>query len=249
MRLLRVLCVLLGLGVAMLPTETPAQWPPWLFIIAGQSNARGAVVPIQSGPTSMLLVEAMGTDLQWYTASEDLLGPGPALPFAAAVRERAFAPMGLLQCAQGNTAIEQWAPSTDPATPYGACYRQIQAARQWGVFKGLLWDQGETDATADVRARPAEWAARFAAIAQQMRLDTQTPALPIVWAVIGPNAFDPASVPNWGTVQTQQRAVSLPLGTYTETTGLPLVDQVHYTRDGYQELGRRFAAAWWALPH
>lgn len=245
--MIRVLCLLGVLGAAALqPTEAPAQWPPWLFVIAGQSNAYGdPFIPIIPGPTSLLLVGAQGADLQWYTASEALVGPGPALPFAAALRERTNAPIGLIQCARGGSAILEWAPSNDPATLYGACRQRILAARAIGTFKGLLWDQGERDATLRPEARPYEWAARFQTIAQAVRADTGTPSLPVVWAVLGPTLLTPADVPNWPIVQYQQRAVSLGLGMLVETTGLPLEDTVHYSRAGYQDLGRRFATAWW----
>lgn len=241
---MRVLLALAWVGSLLGACTTSAQPAPRsrLFILAGQSNMLGGIAPEIRAPP--LDVYAWGDAGHWQSATEAVVGSGPALPFAQSIHARQPGPIGLLQGAVNASAITAWEPGPD--SHYGACIERARAAAADGVWSRLLWVQGESDATNAPDAAPDEWAARFEAIVAAFRRDLDAPALPIVYTQLGPHT-NPADMPRWADVQAQQAAVSLPHSRLVSTDGLPLEDGVHYTRVGYSELGQRLADAWLAL--
>jgi hypothetical protein len=113
-----------------------------------------------------------------------------------------------------------------------------------GRLAGLLFFQGEADAVDRVRADT--YGARFTAFVEDLRRDLGRPRLPVVFAQIG-STTTPDAFPSWQRVQQQQAAVHLPCMAMIETADLPIRDNVHYTTESYQEIGRRFARAYLAL--
>jgi hypothetical protein len=240
----------------------PFQGKLALFILAGQSNmsGRGELPPT---PLSHPQVFVFGNDYRWRMATEPVDNPtgqidavshdydagyGPALAFATGLIERnPELAIGLIPCAKGNTAIEQWQRRLADTTLYGSCLKRSLAASTMGNIEGILFFQGETDAL-DPQQYPdrllsaADYESKFVTFVHDMRRDLNQPNLPLVFAQIGSHAAPEAFV-NWAVVQAQQAQVKLPCAAMITTDDLSLMDGVHYTTESYRIIGQRFAEA------
>jgi hypothetical protein len=248
--------------------EIPAAWQGQLalFVLAGQSNMSGVGPPPEPGPTGSPLIFVFGNDYRWHMAQEpidtafdqvdyvsqdDFAGFSPALTFATHVlEERPNRAIGLIPCAKSSSFIDEWRPSLSDNTLYGSCLKRIQAASTMGTVAGFLFFQGESDALVEpFRGQipyHAEWAIRFTELIQSLRRDLNLPALPVIFAQLGP--MPPVTgFEEWETVQLQQASIQLPSTAMITTNDLPLQDELHFTADSYQIIGKRFAEAYLGL--
>ncbi|HET9299846.1 MAG TPA: sialate O-acetylesterase [Candidatus Polarisedimenticolaceae bacterium] len=247
-------------GPAQIEIPDDLQGHLQLFALAGQSNMVGlAPLPPEQRPLPRAFV--FGNDYRWHEAKEPVddptdqvdlvsrdispeLGTGPGVAFARAVLgEEPEAAIGLVPCARGATSLHEWGRALGDDTLYGSCLKRLAAAAPMGRVAGVLFFQGEADATAPTAD---DYAARFTTFVEDLRRDLGRPRLPVVFAQIGstttPNAF-----PHWRKVQEQQASVHLPCVAMITTADLPLKDNVHFTTESYQEIGRRFARAYLEL--
>jgi hypothetical protein len=236
-----------------------------LFILAGQSNMSGrGKVPASLQKTNPK-VFVFGNDYQWKlavepidspagqldTISEDLdAGFSPAMSFAEKLLESEPGILiGLIPCAKNSTSISAWNRDTRVTTLYGSCLNRIQQASQMGTPAGILFYQGETDAS-DPLLYPTKgiiptdlWAGKFGGMVQNWRADLGSPNLPVVFAQLATHG-DPKSFINWEAIKQQQESVNLPFCRMVTTDDLTVVDGVHLSIESYQELGKRFASAY-----
>ncbi|HVK68004.1 MAG TPA: sialate O-acetylesterase, partial [Polyangium sp.] len=137
-------------------------------------------------------------------------------------------------------------------TLYGSCLKRARAASTAGTVSGVLFFQGETDAmdpaftAAEAYPNPSTWAAAFESFVADLRRDLGAPALPVVFAELGPRPTD-SRFPAWERVKEQQRAVVIAGVARIRTDDLPLQDAVHFGWEGQQAIGRRFAEVMDAL--
>jgi hypothetical protein len=229
-----------------------------LFALAGQSNMVGfSPLPAEQPPLPRAFV--FGNDYRWREAKEPVddprdqvdlvsrdvgpdLGTSPGVACARALLEaKPDMAIGLVPCARGATSLGEWGRALGDDTLYGSCLKRLGAAAPMGRIAGVLFFQGESDAEKGPSAD--DYAARFTAWVEDLRRDLGRPHLPVVFAQIG-STTTPGAYPNWRKVQEQQAAVHLPCVAMIETADLPLGDNVHYTTESYQEIGRRFARAY-----
>ena len=239
-----------------------------LFALAGQSNMVGiSPLPAEQPPLPRAFV--FGNDYRWHEAREPVddpkdqvdlvsrdvsphLGTSPGVAFARAVLEaKPEAALGLVPCAKGNTTIREWGRALSDDSLYGSCLKRLGAAASMGQVAGVLFFQGEADAYDPALAKGRtvsvdDYGARFTAFVLDLRRDLGRPRLPVVFARIG-TTTTPDGFPNWRRIQEQQEAVRLPCVAMIETADLPTWDNVHYTTESYQEIGRRFARSYLAL--
>ena len=118
-----------------------------------------------------------------------------------------------------------------------------------GIPAGILFYQGETDASDPLLyptkgiISPDLWASKFSEMVQNWRSDLASPNLPVVFAQLATHG-DPKSFINWETIKQQQASVNLPFCGMIKTDDLIVVDGVHLSIESYQEVGKRFAAAY-----
>jgi len=238
-----------------------------LFILAGQSNMSGVgPVPVDT-PSTSSQIYLFGNDYHWHFAQEPVdssvgqvdavsqdnaAGISPGLAFAMALLaidpER---PIGLIPCAKGFTTIGQWQRNLSDNSLYGSCLKRARAASTMGETAGILFFQGENDALdptlyPDVDPQPNQWAERFIDFVDDFRLDLQNPNLPVIFAQIGTHTA-PEVFTGWEIVQRQQASIRLLQVAMIRTSDLELLDGVHYTAGSYQEIGSRYAQAYWQL--
>jgi hypothetical protein len=222
----------------------------------------GAAPLPDAAPAGSPLIFTFGNDYRWHVAQEpidtalnqvdyisrdDFAGFGPALAFAVHILEaRPNQPIGLIPCAKSSSFIDEWQPNLSDNTLYGSCLKRIGAASTMGAVAGFLFFQGESDALGEPYRghipQHDQWADRFTELIEQLRHDLNIPALPVLFAQIGPKPIE--GFPEWERVQAQQASIQLPATAMITTDDLTLQDELHYTAESYQLIGERFAEAY-----
>lgn len=147
-----------------------------------------------------------------------------------------------IHCAHGGSSASDWIPGKPL---YDECLAEIKNfqnknpdSRLWSI----TWVQGENEAQ-----NCTDWIGNFSTMISDLRTQTKSPDVAIVWERIN-SAFDPpippdhAGAPCLAQVRQEQESL-IPNGKYIDTDGIPLgPDNVHYrgTPESAGELGRRF---------
>jgi sialate O-acetylesterase len=167
-------------------------------------------------------------------------GAGLGLPFANEMVRLTGVPVGLLPCAHGGTSMDQWDPAKrdmQGASLYGAMLRRVRAAG--GKVAGLLWYQGESDAS-DAAAPLYE--TKFRNFIAAVRKDLALPSLPFYYAQIGLH-INPSGHDGWDRVQEAERKLELELEHVgmVATVDAELDDRIHAGVESLKTIGHRFA--------
>lgn len=140
----------------------PATLPPkekfYLFLMAGQSNmaGRGFVQPSDTILSTQVLM--LNKDNEWVYAKEPLhyyepgrtgLDCGLAFGKQLAKLYGKDITIGLIPCAVGGSSIEQWLGDSTYRNVklYSNLLKKANAAKPYGELKGMLWHQGESNAS------------------------------------------------------------------------------------------------------
>lgn len=233
-----------------------------LWILAGQSNMEGVGnLPGSAQPSS--LVHNFDMSDAWMVAEEPLhrlplsvdpvhssagprspaKGAGLGLSFALEMVKHTGIPIGLIPCAQGGTSMSQWSPNRRDEggkSLYGAMYRRF--LQVGGRVRGLLWYQGESDAT---EAASNQFADRFRDFVNAVRHDLNSPELPVLYVQIGRviSRGDIGAVCRWNQIQEAQRLLEdeLSPAAMVASIDLELDDFIHIGTRGLACLGIRLA--------
>ncbi len=167
-------------------------------------------------------------------------GSGVGLPFALEMVRRTGVPVGLLPCAHGGTSMDQWNPALKDRggdSLYGATIRRALLAG--GKIKGVLWYQGESDASE--KAAPL-FGDKFKALVEAFRRDLGAPALPFYYVQIGRHV-SAAPHAGWNMVQEAQRRLESEIANSAMTTCVDceLDDPIHVGTGANTRLGIRLA--------
>lgn len=192
-----------------------------------RKNAKGEIARLE------------GEELRKWIAARRK-GAGPGLPFALEMVRRTGVPVGLIPCAHGGTSMDQWSPNLKDRggeSLYGAMLRRIRLAG--GRVRGVLWYQGESDASE--KAAPL-FEEKFRRFIQQLRQDTGLPTLPFYYVQIGRHVAN-APAAFWDMVQDAQLRVESQLPNIWMTTCVDceLDDGIHVGTDDLRLLGLRLA--------
>ncbi len=166
-------------------------------------------------------------------------GAGLGLPFAKAMVNRTGIPIGLVACAHGGTSMDQWSPDLREEggdSLYGSMYRRFLEVG--GRVKGMLWYQGESDATPE---RAGDFKQKFIDFVKAVRKDFNQPNLPFYYVQIGRYTAD-RHVEQWAMVRDAQRVceniISEPAG-MAASIDLTLDDPIHISTEGLKVLAQR----------
>ncbi|GMI77415.1 hypothetical protein like AT3G53010 [Hibiscus trionum] len=229
-----------------------------IIILAGQSNMAGrggvlndtatgvttwdGVVPPECQPNPSIL--RLSANLTWVEAREPLHadidynktnGIGPGMPFANAVlgKDPKFGVVGLVPCANGATNISQWQKGE---FLYEQLVKRAQmAVESGGVYRAMLWYQGESDT--ENKQDADSYKARLERFFADLRSDLRTPMLPIFQV-----ALASGSGPFIEEVREAQLKTSIPKVECVDAKGLPLEpDGLHLTTPAQLRLGQILA--------
>jgi hypothetical protein len=221
-----------------------------LYLLVGQSNmaGRGAVdaASKEVHPGVMMLDKSN----QWVPATDPLhfdkpavvgVGPGLAFGLEMAGKSAKKVRIGLVPCAVGGSPIDAWQPGGyDKPTnthPYEEALARARAAQQSGVFKGIIWHQGESDSSPE---KAAVYLPKLISLVANLRRELDDDRLPFIAGELGyyQEAF-------------QRINAQLPLlprqvahTAVVSARGLNHKgDATHFDTASARELGRRYAAA------
>ncbi len=124
----------------------------WIFLLAGQSNmaGRGFVEPCDTLTDTRILT--ITKNKQWIFAKEplqhyepELAGLDCGLSFGREMINHIpdSVSIALVPCDVGGSTIQQWLGDS-------VFKNNVDFARKHGTVKGVLWQQGESDATSDL---------------------------------------------------------------------------------------------------
>ena len=125
-----------------------------LFLLIGQSNMAGRgemdrVLPISDDRIQMFRNDRWQKAVEpLYDDRADLTGVGLGMSFASSILKRNLVQnVGLLPCAVGSTAIEDWLPGKPHYQRAVAVIKTALATDTYENMLGaILWHQGEDDA-------------------------------------------------------------------------------------------------------
>lgn len=179
--------------------------------MAGQSNMEGRGFLSKMPPLYPKGRVKQWNSGAWVEGAEPVhpgSSVGPGLSFATKLASlRPNVEMGLIPTAYGGSALEEWGPDLGPGSLYQVMIsKTVQACAAGGELKGLIWYQGESDATTYERA--STYASRFQAWMDHTRADLNAPNLPIVFTVLCTNP-NLEFFPYWDVLVSQQLGLNL----------------------------------------
>lgn len=212
-------------------------------------SGRGVIEPQDRVPIPGIYKLNSGS--RWVPATDPLnsdvpkrVGVGPGREFARAVlRERPGEPIGLLSAAVGGTTLNQWGAE---GRFYKRAVRMLKHGQKSGTLRAILWHQGESDAASSAE-HARTYARRWVALMQRLRQDAGCPDVPIIVGTLG----DFVKRPHAKIINTQLQRVPTMLDNVVLVSSEGLRDGgdgLHFDSRSQRTLGRRFAAAYLALP-
>jgi hypothetical protein len=228
-----------------------------LFLLAGQSNmaGRGIVGPADSVPIPRVLM--LDKAFRWVPATDPMhfdkpiAGVGLGRSFAARVAEaRPGITVGLVPAAVGGSPIDAWRPGVfyEPTKshPWDDAISRARSAMKSGTLKGILWHQGESDAT---EALAAGYEAKLVDLVARLRTTLDAADVPFIVGQLGRYPDVP-----WDDARRAVDAAHRTLpsrvrrAVFVSSEGLVHGgDRVHFDSASLRELGRRYAEAYLAL--
>ncbi|WP_321373288.1 sialate O-acetylesterase [uncultured Draconibacterium sp.] len=215
-----------------------------IYLLIGQSNMAGRA-PVEGADNDTLQNVFLFTGIaenEWEKAANPLnkystirknmsmqkLGPG--YHFAKTMAESDTPnPIGLVVNAKGGTKIELWEAGS---TFYNEAVNRTKAAMEFGTLKGVLWHQGEANASKYNAYTP-----KIVALIEALRTDFNMPDLPVV---VGQLSEDRVKRKDFNKMILQLPAVIDFVGVAT-TKGTSTIDSTHFDAASQQLLGRRYA--------
>ena len=213
----------------------------------GQIAAQDSVVNprVRKLDKSMTWVPAVDP-LHWDKPTLVGVGPGRSFALGLAARDTTIR-IGLIPAAVGGSPISSWAPGAlDSATgthPYDDALARLRIAQRTGKLRGILWHQGESDATA---ALSVLYAGRLRALIARFRTDAGDPDLPFIIGELGKFDGKPWSA-DVARVDSAHRAIAASVRNVAYVSSEGLVDRgdkLHFDAPSQRTFGQRYAAAY-----
>jgi hypothetical protein len=228
-----------------------------LYLLAGQSNmaGRGKVEPQDKEIHARVLT--LNKKGEWVSARDPIhfdkpsagVGPGRSFGIAMADADPSVT-VGLIPCAVGGSDIGTWKErATFKGTntnPYDDSLERVRRALKDGTLKGILWHQGESDAT-PIRSKKYEQ--QLVDLFDRFRKEFENPEIPIVVGQLGQFDTNPWKEYH-STIDAAHRTTAKkdPFITFVHSDGLTCkTDNIHFDSASMREFGRRYAKAYQAL--
>jgi hypothetical protein len=243
-------------------TEYVDRMPPtdrvWLFVLAGQSNmaGRGLVEPDDTVPHPRIFTVI--PDKRWAVAKEPLqlyqpalTGLGPGMAFARTLIERLDDKIciGLIPCAIGGSSTADWLSDSvyNGVRLKSNLADKLKWAMNYGTVKGIIWHQGESDATAE---KLSLYRVNTEALFEYFRSLAGDPELPIVAGELGifpgveKNRLEYLQINDILSAIAEGDPNTILVRSFGTT---PRADNVHFDGPSQRAMGKRYALAWLSL--
>jgi hypothetical protein len=235
------------------PNSLPAKEKFYIFLLAGQSNMAGRGI-IEAGDTvSSPLVLTLNKNNEWVQAKEPLhyyepgrTGLDCGLSFGKELSKKygKEITIGLVPCAIGGSSIEQWLGDSTyrGVALYSNFLQKAKKASQYGIIKGMLWHQGESNTGTKSHI---DYKKKLESFFTKLRADVQQPEMPIYLGPLGLYLTN-HSFPYWDAinkdmeelVQTGNKIYLVKTSDFTH-----LKDTIHFDSRSQRLMGKRFAKA------
>jgi acetyl esterase/lipase len=260
-------------GYALMKEETKPD--PRILFFSGQGDqwvvARDPVHILFFRGQAFIPKEAAGAEAadKAQDLSKPVIGIGPCLFLGKHLVQHTNRPIGFIGVASGGWMAQIWDPkrmkeSKMPGRPYlyGPMIQRVIQAGGFGKLKGMVWDQGGSDATQKPSASK-DYEQNLTAFINGVRRDTGNPHLPVIVVQLGrvvssavpgmpgksPTAEEyddlyATYTASCERVREAQRRVAETLeNVYLVPSAdlFPLEDPVHWGSDAYERLGPRVA--------
>jgi len=235
------------------PTVLPSKQNFYIYILAGQSNmaGRGFVQPQDTVYSPNVLT--LDKNNEWVYAKEPLhyyeptrTGLDCGLSFGkklSSLYGRNIT-IGLVPCAIGGSSIEQWLDDSmyRDVNLYSNMMQKVKIAMQYGTLKGLLWHQGETNAS---RVNYKNYKQKLERFFTKLRTDINYPDLPVYAGELS-SFLNRKTNPFADSVNKDLHDLSASMkNMYVIKTGdlTPKLDTIHFDSRSQRIMGERFAKA------
>lgn len=239
----------------------------YVWVAAGQSNMQGCGL-LKDAAKPHPMVRAFYMNDKWGIAKDPIhnlwecvddvhvnlgivrgkitrpiTGTGPAVAFVQEMYRLTGIPQGIIACAHGGTSMAQWDPSLKKLAGkslYGATIRRIK--KNGGKITGIIWYQGESDATQDACLVYTE---RMKKLVGSFRKDLKIPDLPFVTVQIGRLINTGFRREYWNSIQNQQYNLVKKIKKFSlvPSVHLSLDDSIHISGRDQNILGKDIAYA------
>ncbi|MBV5314974.1 MAG: sialate O-acetylesterase [Prolixibacteraceae bacterium] len=222
-----------------------------LYLLIGQSNMAGRGTIEAQDTITDPKVSMLNKAENWVPAKSPLhfdksfAGTGLGLTFGKIMAEKSKQKIGLIPCAVGGTSISMWMPGAyDRVTnthPYDDAIRRTKVALKNGQLKGILWHQGEGDAS---KEKAAQYEQRFDSLMLNLQndLSVDISTIPVVVGELGRFYCERNSGGNQINLVLKHIAEMQINRALVSSKGLiHKGDSVHFDAASQRELGKRYA--------
>ena len=218
-----------------------------IYLMAGQSNMAGRGIIEGQDINQYSSILSMNKDnefvrarepLHFYQPNLDVLSCGTS--FAKKLRSLYNKPakIGMIPCAVGSSSMEEWLyDSVRVVALYTNLLLRAKKGRERGVLQGILWHQGEADAS---DSSYKKYQLNLTAFVQKVRNDLAMPELPFIIGKLP--SFNKDKYRDSINIAIERTAQSLQNVYVIETADLTgKADSLHFDAPAQRRLGERFA--------
>ena len=235
----------------------------YIVLLAGQSNMAGRGVYSQLADTTTYSnILSLNKDSVWVRAKHPLhwdkaeaaVGMGIQFAHRLALAIGGNVKIGLVPCAAGGTSIDNWLSSTyifnyngNNFNLYTNLIKRAKRAAKSGQIIGMIWHQGESDATA---ALYPTYRGKLKNLFVRIRTDLNIPNMPIVAGELGTYLATNTSCPRWDSINVQINRLKNELPYYAVASSASLTpnsDNTHFTAGSQIFFGNRYANLFYPL--
>lgn len=235
----------------------------YIILLAGQSNMAGRGVYTQLNPSDTVTyanIFSLSNDSVWVRAKHPLhwdkaeAAVGMGIVFAHKLDSLmgGNVRIGLVPCAAGGTTINDWLNNnwfayTGNYYLYTNLISRAKRAQKQGQIIGMIWHQGESDATQSLYSA---YRNNLKIFLSKVRTDLVLPQMPIVLGELGTYLSTNATYPLYDSVNVAINDMKklLTKVDVAKSTGLtPNADNTHFTALSQIQYGKRYAPLFYNL--
>ena len=220
-----------------------------LYLLVGQSNMAGRGTLKGANRVNADRIFKLDANGEWQRAEEPIhfdkksAGAGLSASFARAMADKnKDVKIGLIPCAVGGTRIDRWVEGGDL---WSNAVKRAKIALKSGKLKGILWHQGESDATSKLAPK---WGAKFESMIKSFRRELGD--VPFIAGELGGylETYKSKKVNKvlWREINSQLHGLEGKIKDYrvVPSEGLtPKRDNLHFNTESLRIFGLRYAEA------
>jgi len=235
----------------------------YIILLAGQSNMSGRGIFSELSPSDTVTynnIFSLNNDSVWVRAKHPLhwdkaeAAVGMGISFAHKLDSLmgGNVRIGLVPCASGGTGITDWLNNnwfayTGNYYLYTNLINRAKQAQAYGQIIGMIWHQGENDATQSLY--PA-YRANLKTFLTKVRTDLGLPGLPIVLGELGTYLSANTTYPRYDSINVAINNMKKILTKVDIASSAGLIcnsDITHFTAASQVEYGKRYASLFYNL--